>query len=51
MNGIGENDGAPVTEAHYNPAEIGALAHLYRGEMYQTKIWRAGSTRPPTGRW
>jgi len=21
-------------------AEIGALAHLYRGEMYQSKIWR-----------
>lgn len=24
----------------YTPAEIGALAHLYRGEMYQSKIWR-----------
>lgn len=22
------------------PAEMGALAHLYRGEMYQSKIWR-----------
>ena len=26
--------------AGYSAAEIGALAHLYRGEMYQSKIWR-----------
>jgi uncharacterized membrane protein len=25
----------------YGPAEIGALAHLYRGEMYQSKVWRS----------
>jgi len=25
----------------FSPAEIGALAHLYRGEMYQSKIWRS----------
>lgn len=25
----------------FGPAEIGALAHLYRGEMYQSKIWRS----------
>ena len=24
----------------FGGAEIGALAHLYRGEMYQSKIWR-----------
>ena len=24
----------------FSPADIGALAHLYRGEMYQSKIWR-----------
>ena len=24
----------------FGPAEIGALAHLYRGEMYQSKVWR-----------
>lgn len=24
----------------FSAAEIGALAHLYRGEMYQSKIWR-----------
>jgi uncharacterized membrane protein len=26
--------------AGFGVAEIGALAHLYRGEMYQSKIWR-----------
>ena len=25
---------------NFSPAEIGALAHLYRGEMYRSKIWR-----------
>lgn len=28
-------------QATFGPAEMGALAHLYRGEMYQSKIWRA----------
>ncbi len=32
------NEAAPTT---FGPAELGALAHLYRGEMYQSKIWRA----------
>jgi len=27
-------------EAQFSAAEIGALAHLYRGEMYRSKIWR-----------
>jgi uncharacterized membrane protein len=27
-------------QATFGPAEIGALAHLYRGEMYQSKVWR-----------
>lgn len=27
-------------EAPFNAAELGALAHLYRGEMYRSKIWR-----------
>lgn len=27
-------------EPHYNAAEIGALAHLYRGEMYRSTVWR-----------
>ena len=36
---------AATTELHadadeFNAAEIGAIAHLYRGEMYRSKIWR-----------
>jgi uncharacterized membrane protein len=27
-------------QASFGPSEIGALVHLYRGEMYQSKIWR-----------
>lgn len=27
-------------DAHYTAAEIGALAHLYRGEMYRSTVWR-----------
>jgi uncharacterized membrane protein len=30
--------GAPLTDAP--PAHIGLLAHLYRGELYRSKIWR-----------
>ena len=34
-----------TTEPHadqtrFDAAEIGAIAHLYRGEMYRSKIWR-----------
>lgn len=25
---------------HYSAAELGALAHLYRGEMYRSTVWR-----------
>src|SRR4051794_36638431 len=31
------------TESHpsgFNAAEIGALAHLYRGEVYRSTVWR-----------
>ena len=27
-------------EPQFDSAEIGALAHLYRGEMYRSKVWR-----------
>jgi len=27
-------------EVRYTPAELTTLAHLYRGEMYRSKIWR-----------
>jgi hypothetical protein len=32
----GEAPDAP----RYSAADIGALAHLYRGEMYRSKVWR-----------
>ena len=44
-NAGSEHAGAPDAShgtgaSHYNAAEIGALAHLYRGEMYRSTIWR-----------
>jgi Predicted integral membrane protein len=34
-------ESAGVTDAvPYSAAEIGALAHLYRGEMYRSTVWR-----------
>ena len=24
----------------FGPAELGALAHLYRGEVYRSTVWR-----------
>src|SRR5262249_21984798 len=40
------NERKPVMEAtapahrEFNAAEIGALAHLYRGEVYRSTVWR-----------
>lgn len=36
---MSETSGAS-DDTHYNAAEIGALAHLYRGEMYRSTVWR-----------
>jgi uncharacterized membrane protein len=36
MNATSDKDRQPV----FNAPEMGALAHLYRGEMYRSKIWR-----------
>ncbi|MFV0361077.1 DUF2270 domain-containing protein [Tropicimonas sp.] len=33
-------DEAKQTRREFTPAEIGALAHLYRGEVYRSTIWR-----------
>ncbi len=33
-------DEKPADPVQFSSAEIGALAHLYRGEMYRSKIWR-----------
>jgi uncharacterized membrane protein len=30
----------PTSEPIFNASELGALAHLYRGEMYRSKVWR-----------
>ena len=29
-----------VEQAEFSAAELGALAHLYRGELYRSKVWR-----------
>jgi uncharacterized membrane protein len=31
---------SPAPEPPFNGAELGMLAHLYRGEMYRSKVWR-----------
>jgi uncharacterized membrane protein len=31
---------SPTPEPPFNGAELGMLAHLYRGEMYRSKVWR-----------
>ncbi|HSO41423.1 MAG TPA: DUF2270 domain-containing protein [Rhodospirillales bacterium] len=41
MNDDGEKAATAAPQVTFGPAELGALAHLYRGEMYQSKIWRA----------
>src|SRR5579862_5482102 len=31
---------APAREHGFSTAEIGALSHLYRGEIYRSTVWR-----------
>src|ERR1043166_8581297 len=31
---------APAAKVEFGPAEIAALAHLYRGEVYRSTVWR-----------
>jgi uncharacterized membrane protein len=31
---------APAAKPEFGPAEIGAIAHLYRGEVYRSTVWR-----------
>jgi uncharacterized membrane protein len=35
---------APVNQA-FTAAEIGAIAHLYRGEVYRSTVWRTRLVR------
>ncbi|HYZ63382.1 MAG TPA: DUF2270 domain-containing protein, partial [Acetobacteraceae bacterium] len=35
------DDGQEARKSHeFNTAEVGALAHLYRGELYRSTVWR-----------
>jgi uncharacterized membrane protein len=42
MASVGEeiSSGTNVTAPTYSAAELGAIAHLYRGEVYRSTIWR-----------
>lgn len=35
-----DDNAKPAEAPRYSAADIGALAHLYRGEMYRSKVWR-----------
>jgi len=35
-----DDDVTRVTRTHFNAADIGALAHLYRAEIYRSTVWR-----------
>ena len=35
-----ETANASVPKPEFSAAEIGALAHLYRGEVYRSTVWR-----------
>jgi uncharacterized membrane protein len=42
----------PTTQKlEFSAAEIGALAHLYRGEVYRSTAWRTRLDSTRTGRW
>src|SRR5271167_2158483 len=36
----GEPEVTTVRKLEFTAAEIGALAHLYRGEVYRSTVWR-----------
>ena len=44
-----DDQSSDKTAPSFGAADIGALAHLYRGEMYQSKIWR--NRLDMTGNW
>ena len=39
MNETAE-DAIPIPGTPFNAAEITALSHLYRGELYRSTVWR-----------
>ena len=40
MSEAAEKVGTSFEQPAYSAAELGALAHLYRGEVYRSTIWR-----------
>jgi len=40
MSGQSSAEVQTKAEVRYTPAELTTLAHLYRGEMYRSKVWR-----------
>jgi uncharacterized membrane protein len=40
MNQTPATDETPL-QREFNPAEMGAIAHLYRGEVYRSTVWRS----------
>jgi uncharacterized membrane protein len=37
---MSESDNQTMPNATFSPAELAALAHLYRGEVYRSTVWR-----------
>ena len=35
------NVASPATARPFSAADLGALAHLYRGELYRSTVWRS----------
>jgi uncharacterized membrane protein len=40
MNEQADMTGLPAVKARFDSTELGAIAHLYRGEVYRSTIWR-----------
>ncbi|MAU45301.1 MAG: hypothetical protein CMP09_10865 [Yangia sp.] len=40
MGGVIRREESPPENPEFSPAEIGAIAHLYRGEVYRCSVWR-----------
>jgi uncharacterized membrane protein len=40
MNERADSDAKPQPKTGFSTAEMGAIAHLYRGEVYRSTIWR-----------
>ena len=45
------SEATPGAMREFSAAEIGALAHLYRGEIYRSTAWRTALITQRTGLW